>query len=128
MTDVDYHPVKDEHDERAIASAWLPTLRQIVKAIAEGDYELSRGISSVAPVSSATAKQIRDYVEDYGETVTELPDETWNSSVSRWMRTHWYVLVDLWTEEAGRSDLALILHVFEAGDGYRFEVDSVHVP
>lgn len=128
MLEVNRDPVKDEDNEYTIPSVWRPTFQGIVKAIAEGDYELSRGIPSVAPVSSATAKQIREYVEDYGETLTELPDETWKSSVSRWMRTHWYVLVDLWTEEAGRSDLALVLHVFEAPDGFRFEVDSVHVP
>jgi hypothetical protein len=128
MQNMDRDPVKDEHNEYTIPFVWRPTLREIVKSIARGDYSLSRGFSSVAPVSSATAKQIREYIEDYGETLIELPDETWTSSVARWMRTHWYVLVDLWTEEAGRSDLALILRIFEADDGFRFEVDSVHVP
>lgn len=69
MPDVDYDPVKDEHSECAIPCVWPPIFREIVKAIVEGDYELSRGIPWVAPVSSATAKQIREYVEGYGDGV-----------------------------------------------------------
>ena len=100
-------PVKDEEKEHPIATTWRPTLRQIANAIAEGDYGLSRGIPAVGPVSSATANQIRAYVSQYPETLTELSDDTWNSSVAQWMRTHWEVIVDLWTIESGRSDLIL---------------------
>lgn len=50
------------------------------------------------------------------------------SSVSQWMGTHWEVLVDLWTIESGRSDLVLTVFVLETTDGFRFEIDSVHVP
>jgi hypothetical protein len=44
------------------------------------------------------------------------------------MRTYWDVLVDLWTVESGRSDLALILRVYESEEEFRFEIESVHVP
>ena len=121
-------PVKDEDREHPIANAWRPTFRQIADAIAEGDYDLSRGVPNVGPVSGASADRIRLNVSHYGETLTRLPDDTWNSSVAQWMGTHWEVLVDLWTIESGRSDLILRVFVFETGDGFRFEVDSVHVP
>lgn len=42
--------------------------------------------------------------------------------------TYWDVLVDVFTVEEGRSDLVLFARVFERGDGYRFEIASVHVP
>ena len=128
MQHVNQDPGKDEEQAHPVAGVWRPTLRDIVKAIAEGDYGLSRGIATVGQVSNATADQIRAYVSHYGETLTELPDDTWNSSVSQWMMTHWEVLVDLWTIESGRSDLVLNVFVFETGDGFRFEIDSVHVP
>ena len=38
------------------------------------------------------------------------------------------MLVDLWTMESSRSDLALAARVFETDDGFRIEIDSVHVP
>lgn len=128
MQRVSQQPVKDENGSHPIADEWRPILREVVKALAEGDYDLSRGIPSVAPVSNATADQIRAYISDFGEVLADLPDETWDSSVSQWMGTHWDVLVDLWTVESGESDLVLSLRVFEADDGFRFEMDSVHVP
>lgn len=121
-------PVKDQNVAYPVADAWRPPLRQIVKALAEGDYDLSRSIPSTAPVLKATANQIRAYITDFGEALAELPDESWDTSVSQWMGTHWEVLVDLWTVESGRSDLVLYVRVFEVDNGFRFEVDSIHVP
>lgn len=126
--DITDEPFKDPHASHPIASAWRPTLREIVKALAHGDYMVARGIPSVAPPSQATANQIRDYVRDYGETLAELPDEAWGTSVSQWMESHWDVLVDLWTVESGPSDLVLSARIFEHAGGFRFEIDSVHVP
>lgn len=122
-------PVKDSDREHPVADAWRPVLREIVKALVERDYELSRGVPSVEQISKATAEQIRYYIEDYGETLVELPDETWSSAVSQWVgRHHWDTFVDLWTVESGRSDMVLLLHVFEVGKGFCFEIISVHVP
>lgn len=120
--------MNDKGGAHPIADAWRPVLREIVKALAEGDYGLSNGIPFVAPPSKATADQIRAYIADFGETLADLSDETWDSSVSQWMGTHWDVLVDLWTVESGRSDLVLSLRVFEADKEFRFEIDSLHVP
>lgn len=112
----------------SIAHAWRPTLRAIVEAFAEGDYDLARGIPCVAPVSRTSAEQIRTYITDYGETLARLPDAAWGSSCSQWMETHWDVLVDLWTIESGRSDMVLGARVFEVEDGFRIEVHAVYVP
>lgn len=121
-------PLKDEKNAHPIADTWRPTIREIVRALAESDYELVRRIPSVSPPSGTAAEQMRTYVADFGEALAEVPDDTWNSSVSQWMGTHWDLLVDLWTLESGRSDLALHLRVYEAEGGFRFEIDSLHVP
>jgi len=124
----DITPQKDETQVHPVPSAWRETFRDIAKALARGDYNLAAGVASVAAVSSPIADQMRSYVADYGETLTELPDESWNNSISQWMGTHWDVLVDLWTKESGASDLVMSARVFEVDDGFRFEIDSVHVP
>jgi len=103
-------------------------LREVVKAFIGGDYDLSRGVPYVAPVSSKTAKQVREYVADYGETLAELPDETWESSVSEWTGADWHLRVDLWTEESGESDMVLDARVAETENGYQIVIDSVYVP
>jgi hypothetical protein len=124
----DVPPYKDENASHPVATAWRAPLRAIVHALAEGDYALDGGVNSVAPVSAGVADQMRSHIADYGETLVELPDDAWESSVSQWMRSHWDVLVDLWTVESGASDLVLCVRIFEDGVGFRIEVDSIRVP
>lgn len=121
-------PLKDPQNAHPIPESWRPVLGRIVEGLVQGAYELSTPLAFVAPVSRSTAEQIREYVADYGETLIELPDEAWDTSVSQWMETHWDVLVDLWTAESGKSDMVLAVRVFDVGREYRFEIDSVHVP
>jgi hypothetical protein len=128
VSETEQPAVKDEDAEHPVASAWRPTFRAIVSALVRGDFGLARPIDSVEPVGEGTAEQMRAYVVDYGETLVDLPDESWRTSVSQWMGTHWEVLVDLWTAREGRSDLVLHARVFEAGAGFRFEVGMVYVP
>ncbi len=121
-------PIKDENSAHPVPEAWRPAFREIVKAFAAGDYALTRAIRGVASIPVATSTQVKTYVGQYGEKLADLPDETWNTSISQWMGTHWDVLVDLWTVESGESDLVLSARVFEVDDGFRIEIDSVHVP
>ena len=120
--------LKDDDLAHPVASAWRATLRDVVRAFVANDYALGSRPKSVTPLRPGVADQVREYIADYGETLIELPDDTWNTSVAQWMGDHWQVLVDLWTEESGESDMALSVRVFEADGGFRVEIDSVHVP
>jgi hypothetical protein len=120
--------VKDEETERPIPSAWRSAIREIVGAFIRHDYHLSAGIHGVAPISAETATHIQNYIEDYGATLIDLPDETWNSSVCIWMGTKWDALIDLWTVSEGRSDLVLSLRVTEANGAFLFHIYMVYVP
>lgn len=120
--------VKDEEAERPIPSAWRSVIREIVNAFVRHDYYLGAGIPGVAQISAETATQIRNYIQDYGATLIDLPDETWNSSVCIWMGTKWDALIDLWTISEGRSDLVLSLHVTEADGAFLFHIYMVYVP
>ena len=121
-------PLKDEEAEHPIAPAWRPVFRRIVHAFVVGDYALKEGIDEVDPVAEDVAHQIAAYVQDYGATLVDLSEETWTTSVARWMGHRWQALVDLRTDEEGRSDLVLTAVVREVGEGYRFEVQGVWVP
>lgn len=130
MTAMHEPAIKDEHSQRPVASAWRPTLCNIVEALVQKNYGMVGSVGRVDPIPRETAERIESYIADYGETLTNLPEDAWNSSVSQWMGAHWDVLVDLFTEESGESDLVLHVRVFEheKGTGYRYEVVSVHVP
>ncbi len=126
--DIEVLAVKNEDEQRPIPTAWRPIFREIIQALVAKDYRLSGGIGGVAPISASTAEQIEGYIEDYGETLVELSEETWASSVCIWMGDDWDVLIDLWTKGEGRSDMVLSARVSESNSGYLVRVEMVYVP
>ena len=97
-------PVKDEAMAHPVASAWRPAFREIVKAFIVGNFAVG-GVENVEPLPAEQARRIERYISSYGEALTELPEQAWDTSVAQWMGTHWDVLVDLWTAESGRSGI-----------------------
>lgn len=120
--------VKDEDSENPIPTAWRETFFEIVEAFKDEDFRLARKIAGVDPISEKDAVRIAGNIENYGAQLISLPGDAWRTSIYRWMRGYWDVLVDLYTEE-GASDLVLSARVYEDDHlSYRFEVQSVHVP
>jgi hypothetical protein len=103
-------------------------LSRIVSQLAKGDYSPSLGLGPGVDLPKDSAEQIRLYLDDFGETLTDLPDATWATSVALWQRSHWEVIVDLWTLESGRSDLVLDANVYEVDAHFRFVVHAIYVP
>ncbi|HWN42527.1 MAG TPA: hypothetical protein VNW71_09910 [Thermoanaerobaculia bacterium] len=89
-------------------------LREVVRCFVAGDYGLAKGVAGVEPVPAATADHIRAYLADYGGTLVELPDDTWQTSFAQWIGIRWDVVVDLWTAETDA--------------GSRFTIHMVYVP
>lgn len=119
---------KNEEEELPIPHLWRPTFKAIVSAFVKQDYGLSAGVKNVSPVSVNTAEQIKEYIEDYGEELIELPNEAWDTSVYICYRNYWNVLIDLFTKEEGLSDLVLNAEVREVKGEYIVEVRLVYVP
>ncbi len=119
--------LKDEDHEHPVPSEWRPKLREIVEALKDGNFNLI-GLALIDPLDDATGAGIAQNIKDYGCTLTSLSDESWDTSVCMWQADYWEVLVDLFTLEEGRSDLALHVHVFEQMDGFNFKVHFVYVP
>ena len=123
---VDEPPKGDE--EFPVPSVWRPTFEAVVAAFARGEFQPTN-LPELDPVGDETAQQIRDYLADYDQvTLTELTDETWTTSVAQWMEGAWRTLIDLRTEEEGRSDLCLEADVRKEDGGYRFKIRLVYVP
>jgi hypothetical protein len=119
---------KNSEIEQAIPEEWKESIRQIVNDLRDrklGFRQIDIGHYLISP---DTANDIYRNIKDYGETVISLEESAWETSVCRWIDSHWYILVDLFTVEAGSSDLVLVLNAYEAGISYRFDVLSVHVP
>ncbi len=117
--------MSDEREQLPIPAHWRQTFREIVAAFAGADYR--RMIPGVEPLSVETETQIQRYIRDYGATLVALPEETWASSVCIWAGDHWDAIVDLWTQEEGRSDLVLHAQVND-GPSFTVRVHLVYVP
>jgi len=115
-------------EQEPIHEVWRPTLEAIVTAFVEGDFALSRGIADVEPTGDRVEQQRRFFVSSYGETLAPLTDETWKTSVVRWLGEFWDVIVDLRTVESGRSDLIVDVRITEREGGYRYTVGIIYVP
>lgn len=128
MVEDEVKAIKYEENELPIPTAWRPVFSEIVESFVKGDYLLSSGILDVDSVSNETANQIKEYIQDYGEKLVSLSYETWNSSICIWMGSWWNVLIDLWTEKEGRSDMVLSAKVFESDSGFKYSIQMVYVP
>ncbi|MDX6748074.1 hypothetical protein SHK09_14855 [Polaribacter sp. PL03] len=119
---------KNEENELPIPHIWRSSFKEIVKAFVKGDYSLSSEIKNVNSISDETTVQIKEYIEDYGEELIELPNETWESSVYISYGNYWNVLIDLFTKEEGLSDMVISAEIREKNEEYEIEVKQVYVP
>ncbi|WP_153006854.1 DUF7668 domain-containing protein [Sphingomonas sanguinis] len=119
--------VTKSDNEEPVPTVWRDTYRQIVEAFRNGNFSL-QGIDGVNPLSDDDADAIRRSIHSYGGRVARLPEEAWNTSIARWTGSHWDVLVDLFIEDVGLSDLAISSRVKGCGETYLFVVDCVYVP
>lgn len=119
---------KDEDREVPVPVVWREMLSNIVDRISVGDYEFHKRLNCVNRVDVEMVHSIKEVINSYGVNIGSLPDEAWSSSVCRWMRGYWQVLVDLYADNGDETDLVLFCKVFEVDGGFQFQVDSVHVP
>ena len=121
-------PHKDE-SEGPVPELWRPTFSALVDSLVERAPTIGGGLPEVEPVPDAVREQCLSAVDNYGDVdLVPLPQETWKSSVTACQGDHWLCLIDLWTEQEGRSDLVLEAEVRERALGFRFTVNMVYVP
>ncbi|MBU1346928.1 MAG: hypothetical protein KKA16_08235 [Alphaproteobacteria bacterium] len=114
--------------EHPIPERLRPRFRELVAALATGDFQLAaHGIDGVAPIDARLADFIADQINAYGAALAPLSDEVWQGSIYAWDGPNWQFLIDLTTTEQPVSDLVLHARLPDVEDG-QIEVWSVHVP
>lgn len=122
-----FDEILNKEGEQPVPAQWRPTLERIVACLSQGDFELAK-IERVRRLSKATEKVVKSNLSAYGEAITSLPREAWESSFVTWTGDVWEVCVDLWTN-SGRSDLVLFVRVAGSSQmDMSMTVDSLHVP
>jgi len=120
--------IKDLENEHAIASHWRPIIKLAVDAFVQNDYGLSTPIKNIQPIPFDIALANKNYVADYGEHLINLPADTWETSCAQWMGDYWQIIVDLYSENEGRSDLVLNGMVTENNGLVSLEIGLIYVP
>ena len=123
-----YIEITRSTDEGPVPTEWRRTFFEIIEAFRRDDFGLDGRIVGVGSVAAGEADRISKNISSYGDKLVGLPEETWNTSICRRMDGYWSVMIDLFTVREGASDLVLFCKVYEDPAGYRFEIDSVHVP
>lgn len=116
---------RDPTSESPVDAAFRPVLTWMANEIAAGRPPQA---ANVHLRTADTWEVITGILQDYGESLIPLPDRTWESSVCQWYGHHWQVLVDLYTEGEGRSDLVMHVDIIEADGGFDYSLHLVHVP
>ena len=119
---------KNGEIEQEIPAEWRPVITEIVEGIRARNLRLKNVLGYEISVDVEEIADIYQSVDHYGEALVALPDDTWQTSVCRWMGCYWHLLIDLFTEEEGLSDLALFVDVYEHENSISFKVRSLHVP
>ena len=89
--------------------------REVVDVLARRDYDdlAARGV-----LRRGSPDMIRTVVDDYGATITGLPDEAFeDEELIDLGGGEWSLAVDVWTEDEGRSDLSIVLRFYEDETG-----------
>jgi hypothetical protein len=119
--------IECEDQELPVPTEWRKPLADIVECLASGEFSKLSSLPAVSLEGGWGWQAIETYIRDYGCTLTSLPEESWRTSIYLWMGGYWEVLVDLFTVEEGRSDLALFVRAHPRKGSYIFQIMSVHV-
>ena len=113
--------------EAPVPTAWRPGLTSLANSLLDNQPSLEDGLLKLRPLQSGDQKRLDANIADYGCTLISLPDKSWDHSICCWTGDFWEVLVDLFSEEEGRSDLVLHVRVFDH-DELVVELHDVYVP
>lgn len=103
-------------------------VRQVIELLVEQKYS---ELESLTKGIRLTAEDVRQAIATYDEKLVMPPDDSYRlMSVVRVRGAEppkWSVAMPLWTENEGCSDLSIELMLIQQGDGFRIEVDDIHV-
>jgi hypothetical protein len=105
------------------------TVHRLVEMLIAGDYD---GLERTTRGRRLTGEQLRQAVEEYGRELRMPPEVVFDdldlNEIDGALPQAWWVLVDLWTVDEGRSDLTLEIRLTDTGgEFYDMQIDNLHV-
>jgi hypothetical protein len=103
-------------------------VREVVRLLVDRRYI---DVEAFTAGNRLTATEIEQAIREYGATLIFPPEDAFDSmdaiEVEGVSPPKWSVVMPLWTQQEGRSDLSLELTVEQRLEGTRVEIDNIHV-
>jgi hypothetical protein len=103
-------------------------VREVVELLAAGKYA---ELEMLTRRQRLSAQEMAKAISDYGRKLVLPPDDAFALidvvEVRNARPPQWSVTMPLWTREEGRSDLSIAITVIADGEGFRIELDDIHV-
>ncbi len=111
-----------------VPERFRPVITAAVDRLVAKDYAGLRADGLVAGSNDPDDDSVGLWIEQYPATLVPLPPEAWEHAMAGETVEPrvWWVTVDLWTAEEGRSDLTLEGHILDR-DPPVLTIDDVHV-
>lgn len=101
---------------------------EIISLLVEGKFG---EIEALTNGMRLPAEQIKTAVDQYGRTLILPPREGFSLmdviEIQGESPPRWSIIIPLWTEEEGRSDLTLELTLIQDDSNFKVELDDIHV-
>lgn len=113
---------------KTITDKIITFLQSFIPLLVEGKYI---EIEKITGGKRLTGFLIDRAIKEYGKTLSLPPRDAYELvDIARIKTTaahKWSVVMPLWTEEEGRSDLSMEITLTEIGDSFDVELDDIHV-
>jgi hypothetical protein len=101
---------KNEDEELPVPTEWRKPLGDLVACLASGEFGKLPSVAPVTPLTDEECSNIELYIRDYGATLTTLPEESWKTSIYRWMDGFG---MSSWIYSRSKQDLAAWCCLYE---------------
>ena len=113
-----------------MASELRQPVGTVITHLVAGDYS---GLESLTRGRRLSAEEMKTAVDDYGRRLVPPPESAFESDLDAIPiqdadPSAWSVVMTLWTEEEGRSDLSIVLTVTQLEYGFDVTLDGIVVP
>lgn len=113
--------------DEPVPDRFRPLIAAVVERLASGDFDGIRREGFLR--DDSPDHDFAMYVREYPATLVPLPEAAWEHAEVLPLDdgSGWFVVVDLWSREEGRSDLSLEGTLHDTDSGPRLLIHNIHV-
>jgi hypothetical protein len=81
-------PEKNEEIEQSIPVQWRPVIIEVVEDIRSRNVRYRNVLGCDVSVDFTDIEDVYQSLDNYGDVLVAMPEDTWNTSICRWMGSY----------------------------------------